>query len=175
MICQRGWVEKAISESAQKILETHEGPPGQVESCEKLTKLVKAFQEHCKRSWESQKFFLCLCWSPHWYVGLPGVQSRLFFCFFFFSFTSSFPGAQVLICFVSPFLSFFFPSFFCPTLFCEVSLSLSESWVLLSAFSKFSGQIVPHIDGFSMNLWEQVSFMSYSHNLHLFSNHGSSM
>ena len=56
--------------------------------------------------------------------------------------------------------SLFLPSF--STQCHEVFLTLSESWGLSSEFNKISVWIVPHVDGFSMYLWEYMSLTSYS-------------
>lgn len=70
-----------------------------------------------------------------------------------FFLSSSLLGVWVLTHFVSLFLSFS-SSFFFLMPFGKVRLAVLESWGLLSGFHIFYEQIVPHIEGFSMYLWE---------------------
>lgn len=64
------------------------------------------------------------------------------------------PGVLVPSCFLSYFI-FPFSYFFCHTQFCEGDfLALSEFWGLLPEFRKLSLWIIPHVDAFSMYLWE---------------------
>lgn len=90
-------------------------------------------------TFNTPNFFLCLVWSPHWCGVLSKVRSLLLLLLFsFFPFSSSLLGPQVLTWFLYPLISFFLgSSFFRSTQFCEVFLPLSESCVLLSAFSQF--------------------------------------
>ena len=74
-----------------------------------------------------------------------------------FLFSSSLLGVQVLSCFFSLFFLLSFVLFG----FMKFFLLYHNPEVFLSVFSKFSVQRVPHVDAFSVYLWEWVSFMSY--------------